>query len=85
MRSWDQGEEVREELMIEPNLVNYFPIPPYRLVLSNHTIGLIQVVTQVKLPVHQYVPLSPLTLFIFLRLFPPRSTCIHLGLEEIWE
>jgi hypothetical protein len=43
--------------MIEHNLVNYFPIHHYPLVLSNHTIGLIQVVTQVKLPVHQYVPL----------------------------
>ena len=34
--------------MIEHNQVNYFLIHPYRLVLSNHTIGHIQVVTLVK-------------------------------------
>jgi hypothetical protein len=71
----EDDEEISEgELMIEHNLVNYSLILPYPLVLSNHTIGLIQVVTQVKLPVHQYVLSYPLTSFIFPHLFLPRST-----------
>jgi hypothetical protein len=57
-------ERSEGELIIEHNLVNYFLIPHYPLVLSNHTIGLIQVVIQVKLPVHQYVLLLYPSLFV---------------------
>jgi hypothetical protein len=64
MRRWEEGEEAREELMIEHNQVNCFLIRPSLLVLSNHTIGLIQVVTQVKLPVHLYVLLLYPSLFV---------------------
>jgi hypothetical protein len=75
------GEESRSrrELMIEHNQVNYFLIPLYLLVLSNHTIGLIQVVIQVKLPVHQYVILLYSSYFVssYFDLH-----VLHLGLEE---
>jgi hypothetical protein len=50
--------------MIEHNQVTCFLICPSLLVLSNHTIGLIQVVTQVKLPVHLYVLLLYPSLFV---------------------
>jgi len=55
--------------MKEHNQVNCSPIRPYLPVLSNHTIGHIQVVIQVKLPVLQYVPLSLIPFFLLWPLF----------------
>jgi hypothetical protein len=72
-------EERRSGLMIEHNPVNYFLIPLSPPVLSNHTIGPIQVVIQVKLPVHQYVLLlcSSVLVSSFLALH-----ILYLGLEQ---